>query len=47
MSQKTADRMLIDGGHAAELECFKRVAMKCKCNLQTAHSELYVARAQR
>jgi len=47
MPQKTADHMLIDGGNAAELECFKSVAMKCKCNLQTAHSALYGARGQR
>ena len=47
MPQKTADHMRIDGGNVAELECFKSVAMKCKCNLQTAHSALYVARAQR
>jgi hypothetical protein len=47
MPLKTADHMRIDGGHAAELECFKSVAMKCKCNLQTAHSALYVARGQR
>jgi hypothetical protein len=39
--------MRIDGGNATELECFKSVAMKCKCNLQTAHSALYVARGQR
>lgn len=40
----TSDRMLIDGRITAELGCSQSVAMKCKCNLQTAHSALNVAR---
>jgi len=47
MPQKTVDHLRIDGSNVAEIECFKSVAMKCKCNLQTAHSALYGACGQR
>jgi hypothetical protein len=47
MSLKTVDHLRIDGSNVAEIECFKSVTMKCKCNLQTAHSALYGACGQR